>query len=345
MQVNALSSIVADLAAANSAAHNPQAWGIVPPEMTVAPGSIGLIAAAKTQIVAVEAAVLELLQRIESEAASQDKASGGGIANLGGARPVIDSVRWTRNWVSMPRGLFETPAALRMLWKNPALWRTVVQPSQWGIRTAVAGSSALKTFTRTLSTPVWVRSSYQWASNLKFQNYIDPDFAHSRFLHAKPPAWTNVFHNAKWTAGAKSAAAGIGKGFGALGVGVGVLNLATGLSGMADGDVSSEDAWAVADGVVGTITSIGSFAPPPAGLVFAGVGAAYTAGRWLFGEGANGKTGIETIGGWGKSAGSAISDASDAVGGAVADGAKAVGGAVADGAEAVGDLVDDVWPW
>lgn len=72
----------------------------------------------------------------------------------------------------------------------------------------------------------------------------------------------------------------IGKGFGVLGVGVGVLNMATGVNGMLDGDVSSDDRWALADGVAGTITSIGSFAPPPAGQVFAGVGAAYTAGRW-----------------------------------------------------------------
>ena len=324
-QVDALTLIAADLLTTKSAADYPQNFGIEPGEKTVAPWSISSLTIARAQLIAAKSAAGQLLARLESEAAAQEDASGNDFANLGGARPVIDSVRWWRNWISMPRSLFETPAALRMLWNQPALWRTVIQPSTWGLANTVKAGSALKDFTRTTKTPGWIRSSYQAASNLKWQNYLDPNFMHNSALHAKPPAWTNALHvnNPGFISGAKTVAAGVGKGFGVLGVGMGVLNISTGIAGMADGDVSSDDAWALADGIVGTVTSIGSFAPPPAGLVFAGVGAAYTAGRWLFGEDGDGKTGIDKIGDFGKSAGAAI----------------------ADGAEAVGDFIKDPWPW
>lgn len=324
-QVDALTAIVADLSATKSAADNPQNWGIEPGEMTVAPWSISSISTAQASIVAAKSAAAGLLGRLDGETAAQEDASGNNFANLGGVRPVIDRVRWWRNWISMPRAAFEVPGALRMLWNQPSLWRSVIQPGTWGLRNTAAAGTALKDFTRTTQTPGWIRSAYQSAANLKWQNYIDPSFMHGTGMRTAPPAWTNALHinNPGFVAGAKTVASGVGKGFGVLGVGFGVLNIATGVTGMADGDVSSDDAWALADGIVGTITGIGSFAPPPAGLVFAGVGAAYTAGRWLFGEGENGKTGIEKIGDWGKSAGNAIGD----------------------GAKAVGNFVDDIWPW
>jgi hypothetical protein len=324
-QVDALTTIASDLSTTRTAAQSPQNWGIEPGEMTVAPASVPSITTARAHLVAAKAAAGTLLARLDGEITAQEEASANDFANLGGARPVIDSVRWWRNWISIPRSLFETPAALRMLWNQPALWRTVIQPGTWGLKNTVLAGSALKDFTRTTQTPGWVRSTYQAASNLKWQNYLDPKYMHSTGLHAKPPAWTNALHvnNPGFVSGAKTVAAGLGKGFGVLGVGVGVVNIASGISGMADGDVSSDDAWALADGIVGTVTSIGSFAPPPAGLVFAGVGAAYTAGRWLFGEDADGKTGIDKIGDFG----------------------KATGENIANGAKAVGDFVDDVWPW
>lgn len=336
MQVDALTAIASDLLATSTAASLPQSYGIEPGDMVVAPWSISSLSSANNLIISAQSAATTLLQRIQIEADGQETASGNDFANLGGARGVIDSTRWWRNWIAMPRALFETPAALRMLASQPALWSALLHPGAWRLQNTLAAGSALRQFTRTTQTPGFVRSTYQWASNLKWQNYVDPNYMHGRGLHAAPPAWTNALHidNPGFVNGAKTVATGIGKGFGVLGAGVGVLNIASGVTGMMDGDVSSGDAWALADGIVGTVTSIGSLAPPPAGLVFAGVGAAYTAGRWLFGADANGNTGIDKIGDFGKSVGNTVSD-----------GAAAVGSAVSDGAEAVGDLVDDVWPW
>ena len=335
-QIDGLAAIVGELTSTNSAALNPPAWGIDPGEPTVAPWSIGSLNAAQADLRSAASAARTLIQRITTEADAQEAASENHFANLGGARPVIDSVRDWRNVLAIPRSLLETPAALRMLRNNPALWSNLIQPKSWRIKNTIEAGGALRDFTRTRLTPGWIRNSFQWASNLKWQNYLDPAFVHSRGLHAAPSSWTNLLHvnNPGLLTGVKTVAAGIGKGFGVLGLGVGVLDIATGVSGMADGDVSSGDAWALADGVVGTITSIGSFAPPPVGLVFAGVGAAYGAGRWLFGAGADGKTGIDRIGDFGK-----------ATGGAVSHVASNVGGAVSDGATAVGDFVEDVWPW
>ena len=335
-QIDGLAAIVAELTSTNLAALNPAAWGIAPGEPTVAPWSIGSITAAQADLRSAESAARTLLQRITTEADAQEAASDNHFANLGGARPIIDSVRGWRNVVAIPRSLFETPAALRMLRNNPALWNTLVQPKSWLIKNTIEAGAALRDFTRTSQTPGWVRTSFQQASNLKWQNYVDPAYRHGRGLHAAPPKWTNLLHvnNPGFVTGAKTVAAGIGKGFGVLGVGVGVLDIATGVSGMSDGDVSSGDAWALADGVVGTITSIGSLAPPPAGLVFAGVGAAYTAGRWLFGADADGKTGVNKI-----------VDFGNATAGGVSNVASNVSGAVSDGANAVGDFVEDVWPW
>jgi len=328
-QVDALATIASDLSTTRSAAQYPQNWGIEPGEMTVAPASIPSIATAKAHLAAAKAAAGTMLSRLDGETAAQEEASGNvvhefasgiatGMGDVGGARPVVDSVRWWRNWISMPRSLFETPAALRMLWNQPALWRTVVQPGTWGIKNTLAAGSALKDFTRTSNTPRWIRGTYQAASNLKWQNYLDPAYLHTISAHKRPPAWTNAFDitttNSKIVAGAKPVAAVIGKGFGVLGIGVGIASTASAVAGMTDGDITVDDGLALADGIIGTVTSIGSLAPPPAGLVFAGVGAAWTAGRWLFGEGEDGKTGIDKIGDFGKSAGTVIADSADAVG-------------------------------
>ena len=336
LQIAALSDIASQLAITHTAASAPESHGIAPGEPVVAPWSLSSLLEARDRLTSAESAAGTLLQRIQSEVDAQVAASGNDFANLGGVRPVIDSVRWWRNWVAMPRSFLEVPAALRMLRNQPALWRTLVQPKSWLIRSTLDGGTALRNFTRTTQTPKGIRAVFQAASNLKWQNYLDPAYVHSRGLHTAPPKWTKLFHvdNPGFVSGAKTVAAGVGKGFGVLGVGVGVLDIATGVNGMMDGDVSSADAWALADGMVGTITNIGSFAPPPAGLVFAGVGAGYTAGRWLFGSDENGRTGIDKIGDFG-----------DAAGGAISGAASNVGDAVSDGADAVEDFVEDKWPW
>ena len=91
------------------------------------------------------------------------------------------------------------------------------------------------------------------------------------------------------------------------------------MGGVTDG----ANAWQLADGIINTVTGIGSLTPPPVGLVFAGVGLAYTAGRWLFGADDSGKTVIDRIGDVGRVAGEFLGD---------------VG-------EGIGNVVEDLWPW
>jgi len=314
----------------------PEAHGIQVGEPTIAPWSVPSVGAARGLITGARSAAEGLLQRILTEANSQDLASGNdpnGNEPIGGhgLASVVDGVgqvRWWRNWLTYPRTALEAPAAIRMLMAQPGLFRSQLNPATWGIQSTHKAGAGLRTFTRGLDTPKWIRNFYQGASNLKLQNYVDPTFLHSTGLHASPTGarapWSLDFlHSAKISGGLKSAMVGAGKGFSVLGAAAGVYNTVQGVNGMLDGDVTSGDVWQTADGVIGTVTSIGSLAPPPVGVAFAAVGLGYTAGRWLFGGDESGQTGIDKVGAVGES----------------------VVGGIADGAEAVGDFVDDVWPW
>ncbi|MCW4384914.1 hypothetical protein OH146_03900 [Salinibacterium sp. SYSU T00001] len=327
-QVDALSVIASDLFATTAAAHAPHAYGIDSGERTVAPWSLHHVSTARSSIISAQSAATALLQRLGAEAAAQHEASGNGFLDVAaGTYGVLGDISWWRRWISWPRTILELPAAVRMLaMQGSPAWATGMNVRNWWLRGTSAGSQALRQFTLGSSAaPWWLRSMYVSGNKLKPWNLINPSGIHSVGRHAKPPAWISRLHvpNAGVVSAASRVATVAGKGFGVLGAVGGVANIATGVSGMMDGEVSSDDAWAVADGLVGTVTSIGSLAPPPVGLVFAGAGLAYTAGRWLFGEDENGNTGLDHIG----------------------NAASATVDFVSDAASSVGDFVDDVWPW
>ena len=318
-QISALTVIANDLSTTYTAARNPQAYGIEPGEKSIAPWSMAALNSARIQLQGAESAASGLLQRIAGEANAQDAASGNDdfwAVPLAAYAGYQEFSGW-RSWLSRPRTLLELPSAVRMAFTQGSVWRTGLNPANWGLAGGRAGGSALKTFTLNTQTPRWIRSTYTSANNLKFQNYLDPDYLHTVGRHARTPAWLDKLHiaNPGVVSGVKTAVAAAGKGFAVLGAVAGVVNIVEG--------VQSGDGWQVADGIVGTITSIGSLAPPPVGLVFAGAGLAYTAGRWLFGADENGKTGIDKIGDFGKATGEVLGD---------------VG-------KNVGNFVEDLWPW
>lgn len=323
LQINALSTIASELLSTHSAAQNPQLYGIDPGERTVAPWSIHNLSSARSSIVGASSAANTLLARIGAEAQAQQEASGNVFTGTYG---FLREVSWWRRWVSWPRTLLELPAAIRMLgMQGRSAWATGLNIRNWWLGGSSAGGAALRAFTLNSSTPWWLREMFVAGNKLKPQNLINPQGIYAVGRHAAPPAWISRLHvaNPGIVTAASRVATVAGKGFGVLGAVGGVMNIATGVNGMMDGDVSSDDAWALADGVVGTVTSIGSLAPPPVGLVFAGVGVAYTAGRWLFGADENGKTGIDKIGDFGKATGEFLGD---------------VG-------EGIGNVVEDLWPW
>ncbi|TQL47556.1 hypothetical protein FB562_0621 [Homoserinimonas aerilata] len=324
LQINALSGIVSDLGVTYSAAQNPQYYGIDPGERTVAPWSMSNLSTARSSLVSASSAANTLLERLAAEAQSQQEASGNGF--FGAGYSFLRDVSWWRRWISWPRTLLELPAAIRMLGMQGApAWATAFNLRNWWLGGSSAGSAALRAFTLNSSTPWWLREMYVAGNKLKPQNLINPKGIYAVGRHAAPPAWISRLHvaNPGIVTAASRVATVAGKGFGVLGAVGGVMNIATGVTGMMDGDVSSDDAWALADGIVGTVTSIGSLAPPPVGVVFAGVGLAYTAGRWLFGEDENGNTGLDHIG----------------------NAATATVDFVGDVASNVGDFVEDLWPW
>lgn len=341
-QIAALTEIASSLGATHRAASSPQSYGIGSGDRTVAPWSLHSVAAARTNLLDASSAAQALIQRIGTEAGAQDEASSDDhfFGDTNSVKSWYKDISDARSWLTRPRTLLELPAAVRMLAKHPDAWRTGMNVANWGSAGTLEQSTKLRTFTRSLKTPRWIRTMYQGASNLKFQNYVDPAYLHSSGLHSSPVGrWTDVFHvaNPKVLSGIKMAATGIGKGFGVLGVGMGVYNIVDG--------VKSGDGWQVADGIVGTITSIGSFAPPPVGLVFAGVGLAYTAGRWLFGADSSGKTGIDHIADFANGAGKFVDEAAqNYVKGVttVAAGAVHVATAAVDTAKKV---IEKLWPW
>lgn len=341
-QLAALSDIASSLGVTHRAASSPESYGISTGDRTVAPWSIHSIAVAKSNLVNATSAAHTLLQRISTEANSQDEASSDDhlFGDTNSVKSWYKDISSARSWLTRPRSLLEIPASVYMLAKNPGAWRTGLNVANWGSAGALQGGTDLRNFTRSLTTPKWIRSMYQGASNLKFQNYADPQFLHSTGLHSSPVGrWTDVFHaaNPKVLSGIKMAATGIGKAFGVLGVGMGVYNIVDG--------VNKGDGWQVADGIVGTITSIGSFAPPPVGAVFAGVGLAYTAGRWLFGEDSSGKTGIDHIADFANGAGKFVGEAAQNYVKSVTTVATAAVHVATAAVDTAKKVIENLWPW
>ena len=369
-QLGVLASAASDASRAAQASLVPDAYGIPPGERVLAPWSIGSAQSASAQVREAIGSVNALVGRLFAEAAQQrgtsatDRGFGGGPAagpgGSAGGQPGGDpwyswlvTVSHWRRIIAWPRTALEFPAAVWATWRNPNnLLQHLRNPAAWfPTRAALAAGSQWTAAMRVPDAPNWIRHAYQGASNLKPWNYFDPRYLHSMAPNARPSTgYLDLLHlgasgrhaiqnpaaarTLEWLKLGGNAA---GKAFGGLGVVFGVGDLVTG--------ISEGDGWQIADGVVNTITGIASFAPPPVGPIAAGVGLAWNAGRWLFGEDANGVTGIEHIG-------NGLNAAADWAGDRLADAQRgaeivgnAIGNAVSEGAEAVGDFVDKIWPW
>jgi len=337
-QVAALTAIAAELSASYEAASSPASHGMEPGETTIAPWSLPAVQGAAVQVESARSAASALLQRITTEADAQNTTSGNDpiFGESNSVMSVLGTASDVWGYATNPATLLGLPFSASAA-TNPGVARWALNPRNWGPAGTVRAADQMSDAARGLGSTGWqgfVRGSYQAGANVELQNLIDPNFVPSLGRHASPTAgrWTNFLHvgNPKVLSGMQTAVSGVGKAFGVLGVVSSGLQLGQGILGMTDGDVSSEDAWAAADGAVGLITGVGSFAPPPVGTVFTAVGLGYTAGRWLLGADENGQTGLDKIGDWGQSAGTTVGNAV---------------GAVGDAAESVGDFVEDVWPW
>ncbi|TQL47559.1 hypothetical protein FB562_0624 [Homoserinimonas aerilata] len=327
-QLSALTTIVSDLTSTHSAASNPQLYGIESGERTVAPWSMGTLQDARLLVHGANTAAGALLDRISTEAAAQEAASANDVPFLG----FVNDVRRTRTFLlAGPRAWLQAPAAIGLLRTLPWLGPSVVMPSTWFSMVEYRfGSALMSGYSAANTTNRFVRGLALTANAFK------PD----RILQGA--AGLVGQGNASWVTSSSSwlsrAGAVAGKGFGVLGAGIGAYNLVNGIVGMTDGHVSDEDGWAVVDGAVGLITGIGSLAPPPVGVVFAAVGGAYALGRWMFGEDANGMTGIDHIGSFANDVGNNVSAAWNTTTQAVAD-------VISDPVGAARDVIDNLWPW
>jgi len=333
-QLNALDSIASELLSTNTAAHFPETHGIAKGEPTIAPWSMASVTGARTLLVNAHVSATELLARITAEADAQDAASSNEYE--GSAPPVVTflaGISSYRSLLTRPRGLLELPAGVLAWKKTPGAFRSAFRPMNYiSPKYAVAQGSVVKGLIRSSPTPRWIKAGYVAASNLKVQNLMDPDFIHGMANHrAAPPAFLDKLHvGANAVKNLKLGAAVVGKGFSALSVVSGAFSLYDGLSGKGD-------TMDTVDGIVNIVTGIGSFAPPPVGLVFAGVGAAYNLGRFLF-TGAEGDRPIDHVVSFGK-------DVAKNVGDFAANNVKNAANAVNAAADVAGKVLDKVWPW
>ena len=266
-------------------------------------------------------------------------------------------------WLARPRALLDLPGAIYTMAKRGNLitaapnWRAYLGPKY-----AVDAGSMMKAGIWQAGTPRVIQGTYLAASNLKFQNIMDPTFNH----FGRPT--TSPTGSAKWLdwahlrgaddvlptriANLKLAGAVAGKGFAALGAVTGALQIADAIQGKGD-------AWTGLDGAVNLVTGIGSFLPPPVGLVFAGAGALYNVGRFLF-SGAPGERPADHIANFAKDTVKNIGNlatnhvkntAAAVIGtvkfaGDVAENAGRTAGVVANVAGKVaGRIIENVWPW
>jgi hypothetical protein len=310
LQVVELLSITRDLGATHRAASSPSSFGIEPGEKTIAPWSIPSVNAAKVELESARSGALELINRLIGETNAQDLAS---------ANDVFKAAKWTRNWATIPRNLLQAPAVFHSIIKDP---KNAVSLARDGLFSRAAYDAGNKYLTDTYTKPSmnpWLRKPFQAASFTK-PGDLALKGANLPLFNDKGPWLKGTQSLLRNIAPAlKTGAFVASRGFGVLGIGSGVLGIIEG--------AQTGDGWKLADGIVGTVTSLGSLVPPPIGVAFAAVGAAYTAGRWLFGEDENGDTGIDHIVNTGKN---------------IANVANDVNKAVADKAT---EVIDNLWPW
>jgi len=328
MQIIELLGISTDLGATHRAASSPASHGIEPGEKTVAPWSVASVAAARTGIDNARSAAQDLLWRVTGEANAQDLAS---------ANDVFASAKWWRNWATIPRNLLSAPAVFSSIITKPKNALDIARLGPFSRQAYDFGSEYLKmTHTGAYANP-WLKKPLLAANFTKPGDLASKAANLSFFNSSKPWIANSATMLTKASGVLKTGAFVATKGFGVLGVGAGIYNIVDG--------AKNGDGWQVADGVVGTITSLGSLAPPPVGLAFAAVGAAYTVGRWLFSEDGDGNTGIDHIVNTGKAIGNFAAEAANNI----ATGHKVIANAVGDAGKAVADkaaeVIDDLWPW
>jgi hypothetical protein len=285
-----------------------------------------------------------LLDAVAAERTAQDEASGNGqdifdfVAAVGdwtkgATKPYKDWTQWAT--------VLQFPAAVINSLRNPWVYPMFLgHPSTWfSLSWYQDGADFLRVYTTAQSTNRVVGGLSRFSSFFKVKDVVRT-LGYGALSAAEwlGTSYTTLIRAEQSLLSATDmlgrTATVFGKVTGVIGVGVGAFQLVDGVTGMMDGDISSDDAWATADGIVNVVTGIGSFAPPPVGLVFAGVGLAYNAGRWLFGEDENGYTGIDRIvNGWNASV--------DFVG----DVANNVADGVGDIMDGAADVIDDLWPW
>ena len=328
LQVSALSTIADELAMTDTAARNPQAYGIESGERTVAPWSMGTLREARLLVRGANSAASSLLDRIEAEAAAQEAASANDVPFL----DFVNDVRRTRTFLlAGPRAWLQAPAAIGLLRTLPWLSPSAIMPSTWfSMAEYRFGSALMSGYAGADSTNRFVRGLALGANAFKPDRILQ---GAANLIGQGNASWAT--NSASWLSRAGAVA---GKGFGVLGAGVGAYSLVSGIVGMTDGDISDEDQWAVVDGAVGLITGIGSLAPPPVGVVFAAVGGAYALGRWLWGEDGSGMTGIDHIGSLASDVGKNVSAAWNAS-------TKVMQNVIADPVGTARDVIDSLWPW
>jgi drug/metabolite transporter superfamily protein YnfA len=387
--------LVWELTQTYNAALNPNSYGIDAGETTVAPWSVSTLLAARNELSAARSVVAEMADRIGAEVSAQQRVSGNASAIHGSAKgslmkpgatgsgvtpgqpfdisSVLDfltGVRRVRTFAfSLPGAILQLPAAVTLLVKAPSLWRYLTPPSTWFSLAAYAKGSKFLTDYANLSTNWFIRNGNRAAPYVKVDGLFNKVglavLDHADEAAKWLPAATKFV--TEGSAFLKTAGVALGKGFGGLGAIMGGYNLGVGIAGAMDGEVSSEDAWAMADGAVGIVCGIGSLMPPPVGVVFAAVGGVYALGRFLFSPLDDGKTPMEHMGSFftdvgtnvanfgadtAKNVAQAVNQAGQNVGAAVDAGIKTAQNAVKNTAKAIDDTLatagkvfDAVWPW
>ena len=325
-QISALMDIASQLNTTNRAAQNPAAFGIEPGEKTVSPMTTCFVGQASNELNRARTAATELFNTLNGEANAQELAS---------MNDTFDSAKWWRSWATIPRNLLSGGAAFRAVLTNPAGSWAAASGGPFSRAAYDAGGAFLKSSAAGARLPI--RGAFNAASYTKPGDIADKLSKLSRFDNGI--GWVGkskpLLENA--TKVLKTGTFVASKAFGVLGAGFGIYNIVEG--------AKNGDGWQLADGIVGTVTSLGSLAPPPVGVAFAAVGAAYTAGRWLFGEDENGQTGIDKIATGVKEFGNFVGDvAKNAAAGrevmlnAAADAGK-------DLAAGAAKILSGKWPW
>lgn len=354
-QLSTLHTLSNEVTITHRAALQPQNYGIEPGEKTVAPWSIASLAGAKADLVAAHSAAIDLVSRalreIDVQVATSNSYSGVVVTGIGttpkppGSVPPAVSPQYTPSgpgffdyvqavrdfrtrFIAGPRNLLQVAQAIRVWAAIPhiANW-SFVMPSTW---LSVKEYRSMSDF---FMSPTigganrFTRVTYNMANVFKADWWWTK--GGNALLNTKAGQWlpgtANVIKSGANVL--KNASIGVGKVFGVVGIGMSAYTLVDGIVGMTDGDITDEDAWAVADGAVGLICGVGSLMPPPVGVVFAAVGAAYSIGRWLFGEDGNGMTGIDHLSSFAQ------------------DTAKNVSNVVNDTVNTASKVISSLWPF